>query len=118
MSLSVNTYTGRGTALRYVDAEHSEEPFGSEVCRRELWGHPIMARLALPLLPSRKDADSYAEGEPLLTRLESEARLILARMAQVVADTKFGEEYVALRLQNLLRAIALAKELSGGVYIG
>ena len=118
MSLTVNTYTGEGTTYQSIYVEHSEELFGFEVCRRELWGHPIMPRLGLSLLPSLKDTDICAEGESPLAQLEAEARLILAQMAQIETATKYTEEFVAFRLQNLLRAIARARELGGGVYIG
>ena len=77
-----------------------------------------MSRLSLALLPPLKDTDIFAEDEASLAQLDSEARVILASMPQVVADTEYGEEFIAFRLQNLLRAIGRARELGGGVWIG
>lgn len=118
MSLNVNTYIRKDSSFQYVNVGYSEELFGFEICRHELWGHSIMLQLDLSLLPSLKETDIYAEDEISLSQLENEAHLILCRMAQVVAGTNFDEEYITLRLQNLLRAISLAKKVGGGVHIG
>ena len=76
-----------------------------------------MHRLGLALLPTLKHADIDAQGEAVLSQLESEARLILLQMAQIVAATKYDEGFVSFRVQNLLRAVSRAKELGGSVYI-
>ena len=76
-----------------------------------------MTQLGLVLLPSLRETDIFAEGEKLRA-LEKEIRTINSALLQITEATSYPGDFIAFRCQNALRAVEVARELGGGVYIG
>jgi hypothetical protein len=105
---------------------------GFESWRHEVYGSPLAVELGLTLLPTLREQDIHAEGDEL-DLLEREALLLhehaerlaaaigmhIASPAGIrVASPAEVAESIRYRLGNVLEAVALAREASGGVYIG
>lgn len=120
MSLLINSYERdeKTNKIQLHEVEdHSLELGGFENCRKTFWGSYTAERLGLELLCSLREYDLYAEGEHL-TQLENEAKTILQFTDVFERETHFSKEFITQRTQNLLRAIARAKEVeNGGVVI-
>jgi cell division protein FtsB len=59
----------------------------------------------------------YAEGADL-DLLETEVQILLANRDRLAQATGYAADYIESRCRNFLRAIAQARALCGGVYIG
>jgi len=120
MSLLINSYERDEKTdkiqLHEVD-DHSLELGGFESCRKTFWGSHTAQRLGLELLCTLRECDLYAEGK-FLVELENEAKTILRCIEVFERETSHSKEFITQRTENLLRAIAKAKESkNGGVVI-
>ncbi len=120
MSLLINSYNrdAETNEIQLFDVEeHSQELGGFESCRKTLWGSHTAERFGLVLLLTLRESDLYAEGEDLL-QLETEAQTILQFIDVFALETHHSEEFIYHRTQNILQAIAKAREVeNGGVVI-
>jgi hypothetical protein len=93
---------------------------GHEVARVQLWGAPIMRQLGLTLLPQLANGQPLSiEGEPL-AQLETEARVVLANVPLIIANTTYPRNNNMLihRAENILYAALNAIAYDGRVWIG
>jgi hypothetical protein len=118
MTLLVHPYTRKADGtFESVETEYVDRMAGFESCRTDLWGHEAARSLGLVLLPSLADDDVYAEGVDL-DLLEREVQTLLANQDRLAQTTGYAADYIESRCGNFLRAIAQARALCGGVYIG
>ena len=103
--------------MEFLSAAPSEYVAGFERCRRDLWGHEFVCGLGLVLLPALAKDDVFAEGKAI-DQLESDTQCILSNIASVSEATRYTEEFISQRCQNILGAIRRAREIGGGVVIG
>jgi hypothetical protein len=94
-----------------------DECAGFERSRNDLWGHESAGLLGLVLLPSLAQSDLYAEGTAL-DALEAEVQTLLTNLDRFSGATGYSADYIESRCRNILRAIAKARAIDGGVYIG
>ena len=116
MTLTVNAYKREGEKTSFVEVDYSETLAGIEICRTALWGHEAARSLGLTLLPSLAETDIWVEGDDL-DRLEWEVQTILANLGRLEKETGCGADYIQVRSGNILRAIARARGVGGGVVI-
>jgi hypothetical protein len=119
MTLTVHAYSHESGKRVWIDLGPGKELFGFEVCRSELWGHEIMPSLHLTILPTLKEIWGFLiEDTQELEMLEQEAYIIRDNLLQIAQQTGYSEQFIMFRTQNLLDAIAIAREVSGGVEVG
>jgi hypothetical protein len=148
MSLLVHAYkrdpaTGKILELEAKPTPPRNDLAGFEIWRQTVYGSPAARKLGLKVLASLgANDDVYAEGADL-DQLKSETEALLANVSTIASGGRdqlgnpivstFAlqgdvhvprEDYesaIRFRVENILEAIRLAKEVtdgSGGVYIG
>jgi hypothetical protein len=146
MSLIVYAYKRDPATGEMSDLDNKPTPphsdlAGFESWRQSVYGSPTARALNLVLLASLGNRDVYAEGADL-DGLKSEVDILLANVSTIAPGGKdergnrimsaFAlqggvqvpvdhESAIRFRLENILEAVRLAKEVtdgSGGVYIG
>jgi hypothetical protein len=116
MTLTVSAYarTAEGDMLNFdpvaTDAPRNDL-FGYEVCRKELWGAPVMESLGLEILPSLTTGNIYAENAAL-DQLDTEAQTILKNLAFIADQTLYATDFIAFRILNLVWAVSKARSLA------
>ena len=88
---------------------------GVESSRLTFWGASKVKQLGLTLLPELAHGDIYAEGIHL-QQLERELEILSAHLSELCKPDL--QNYWRFRLANIIVAISIAKEHSGGVYFG
>ncbi|MEO1619661.1 MAG: hypothetical protein AAFU53_01370 [Cyanobacteria bacterium J06632_3] len=117
MTLSVYPYRRKANQeIEYlsVPPDYSELA-GTEATRWSFWGSPQVKALGVSLLPALTHQDIYAESHQL-TQLKQEIETLQQQLSNICTIPE--KEYWQIRLSNILTAIQIAKEHSGGIYIG
>ena len=115
MTLTVCAYT---EDIPWIDLGPGKYLFAFEVCRRDLWGHAEMESLGIRMLIELREYDLLVDCKEDFDTLAQDAHLILSNINLIARETKYDEEFIRFRIQNLLDAIAKAREVNGGVYVG
>jgi hypothetical protein len=115
MTLLVNVYRYEesGEMIILEPNNHSEELAGFESYRNTFYGSQVAKSLGLQLLPTLANTNLYVESQDLIN-LQLEAELILQNMFLFIG---IDAETIQFRIHNILKAIAQAREIGGGVVI-
>lgn len=118
MTLSVHAYRrSEAGEMEFIDPiDSTEELAGFESFRKTFYGGATARSFGLQLLTSLAESNVYAEGQ-LLAILEAEANVILQNIEQFVPEARAEIDTLQFRVQNILRAIARARQFQGGVVI-
>jgi hypothetical protein len=113
MTLSVyaSNVSPDGTTLDLVPTPPHNDLAGFESTRLSFYASEHARSLGLSLLPTLAHANIHASGDEL-ELLERDVRLLLDSL-----DPGADREYWSFRLNNILEAIRLAKEVSDGIGI-
>jgi hypothetical protein len=89
---------------------------GFEVTRTKLWGSPVVRSLGAALLPQLAEGDLWVSHD-LVEAFAAECARLLANLAMIAAASGYGEDYVQVRLTNMLVAARRAFQVGGGVVV-
>ena len=104
-----------GWEILYDD--ESDSLGGPEASRQRLWGSSIVESLGLKLMPVLSTGFMmYACGEQL-DELEAEMRIIRENAAEISPLVHYNEYSIFAITNNILKAIARAREIDGCVLI-
>ncbi|HEX8392153.1 MAG TPA: hypothetical protein VF665_07370 [Longimicrobium sp.] len=118
MSLNVSVWApGPDGNEQSVDLGPGGGLLGFESYRGHLWGTRVMKDLGLHLLPSLGREYGFVVREDGLDELQHEARTIHDAAEQIEAATRIPAERVQFYAQNLLQAVAMARETRGSVHV-
>lgn len=124
MSLTVNLIEKRNIDvdtdfLAGQVPEPHNELFGSELCRKSLWGNDLIIELGCELLPVLKNQDIYVFDQHI-EKLRSEFLVLIDNLDRISLHTDYEKDYIEFRVQNALEIIYIALENLDkvGVWIG
>lgn len=118
MSLNVSVWTSSPDGGEvHVDLGPGGGMIGFESYRAELWGAPVMRELGLALLPSLGSEWGFTVREDGLDELRHEARTVRDAAGQIEAATGIPADKVRFYAENLLHAVASARETRGSVHV-
>ena len=117
MSLAVNirVYDKNGE-FSEIDIINGKDLAGGENFRFVLYGSELAENLGLKLLPQLKKHDLYVESKKL-NDLENELKTILKNVEEFTKVAESEQEYVKARVQNILDAVQIAKQVNGVIVI-
>lgn len=117
MSLLVNVrvYDENGEYSE-IELENGKDLAGFENCRYTLYGSDLAESLGFKFLPQLKQSDLYVDVEDL-EDLEKELEAILEKIDKFSQTSDLNQEYIQIRIANVLDAIQIAKKVSGVVVI-
>jgi hypothetical protein len=118
VSLLVNAYkrdeAGKIVFLDPDDGSH--ELAGFESFRHSFYGGQAARALGLRLLSSLATCDLYVEGDELLL-LQTEVQCVMEKIDLFTSEANKDHERLDFYIQNILDAIARARNAQGGVVI-
>ena len=117
MSLSVNIriYDESGEYTE-IELDNGRDLAGGERFRFKLYGSNLAESLGFKLLPQLKQHDLYVESQKL-DELENELKTIQEKVGEFSRAAESDQEYVKARVQNVLKAVQIARKVNGVVVI-
>jgi len=118
MSLIVCVYVyDRNGVKTEIELGQAKDLAGFESSRDKLYGSELAEKLGLKLLPQLKSQDLYEIKGEQLNELERELNIIIENLNQFSEVSGFKQDYIKVRVENIINAVQTAGKVDGVVYI-